>query len=474
MKKAIGAGIAVLAVAGAAAPYLSGMRAETAFRDNLEAISQNPQLDLELVRYERSWLGAEARSELSLVTPDETIRLGLHHRIHHGPTPVTLALAEVVTTPEIPAEHREAFAHYFGDKAPLTVNLRIGLSGAQHVTFASPPYAGPSLNSPETRIDWQGLTGEAEITRAGDRATFHLEAPGLDLTGKEANLTLNHLAIDSAFRKDSEDLWLGKTEVAVEEARLEAPALEAGDGERLTIEGLRARQRIEREEAGDLLRVKGGWELDRATYGERSLRSAVLALELRHLDAGAYRKLNRRLRDLHRQGLSPEEIRSRTAALLEELLPRFLEHSPELAVTDLAFQAPQGDFQGSARARFQAGDRAPDDLLAQPALVLQQVTAQAEARVAQALLRSLLQAMAADKAAEMLGPQASGEQVEQAASRMVETQIGMARALGFLQADGDHFTAEAEWDQGRVTINGKPLGLGLGTGAGGPMPPGMP
>nr|NIT78233.1 YdgA family protein [Thermoplasmata archaeon]NIY04603.1 DUF945 family protein [Thermoplasmata archaeon] len=312
-----------------------------------------------MVRYQRSWLGAEAQTKLKLnlemeaysdtelewLAPGEPLILGLRHSISHGPTPATPALAEVVTTPIVPEEHREAFAHYFGDKAPMTLELRIGLTGGQHLTLSSPPFHGPSLENPEAQIRWQGLKGTADIARGGDSATFHLEAPGLDVTGEKANFTLNRVSIDSDLHRQAGDLWLGETELVAEGAQIDERTAEDGDPDHAVLRGLRIRQHISRENDAELLRLQGSWELDQATIDEQALRDATLALELRHLDAEVSQEFKRRFEDLQRQALPQEEMANRTLVLVQELLPRFLERSPEMAITDLSFDAPQGEFQ---------------------------------------------------------------------------------------------------------------------------------
>ena len=164
MRKALIAGtIIVLAGIGAAVPYITGTQAETAFRTNLEALAQHPQLETRLTRYDRGWLGATASSRVTLILPDDRIRLRLRHNVRHGPRPGVSGLAAMSTRPVIPDEHQATVRHYFGEAAPLTADLHIDFTGNQTLTVDSPAFVKAAHTDPDTEVEWGGLSGQVKI-----------------------------------------------------------------------------------------------------------------------------------------------------------------------------------------------------------------------------------------------------------------------------------------------------------------------
>lgn len=469
MKKSWIAGAAVvLAGAGAAVPYWTGMRAETAFKANLEALSQHPQVEASLLRYERRWFSAEARSRVVLTPGGERLALRLDHDIRHGPRPGILGLARVTSTPIIPAEHQSAVAHYFGEADPLTADLAIGFTGAQDLTLSSPPFEGAPLGNPTATASWGGLTGHLHLTPGADAGTLELEMPGLELHDDQGDLVVGKLTTSSRFERQSEDLWLGKTDFRAARLELTLP-VQAGDRDRhFRFRGLEGNQEVTAGEQGRFLTLASDWHMADARLDGREVTDAALGLEARRIHAPTLQNLNHRLRSLQRRGLDPETLTRRTTALFRELLPRFLEQSPELALTKLAFRTDHGDFEGEASARYRGGDGNAARALAEPARLLERTTAEARVKVAKPLLTRLLEGTARAQAAKGMGPEAEPGQIDQRVKRMVQQRLGMLQGLGLLEAENGHYTTRARWEEGRISVNGQPLnGLAQGMLGGG-------
>lgn len=472
MRKSIlaGAALAVAAGAWAAAPYATGMWAEKAFKDNLEAFSAHPQVDLRLASYDRGWTRSRARTELTFHAPEESVTFGLRHRIQHGPTFSMPALARITTTPLIPEERAETVAFYFGDRPPLKTELRIGLTGAQHLTLSSPAFHGPVHSKPGTSLDWQGLSGEADISAGHDRVSLQLKAPGLKVSGSDGSMTFKGLAARTRMHKAAEHLWLGDSHIELDQLDLDVPNREQGGRIRVQVRTIRGEQTLADGQAEDLLRVTGGWGFQSARVDGREFSDGALALELHNVDKGAYRDLQKRARALQADDLSQEELAQRNLALFQELLPRFLARSPQLKITRLSLETGDGRLEGTADATYR-GDPEATALPPAPAMLLQRVTAHGRLTMDKALLTTILRASAENKLAARKG--VDPEQAREMAPRMAQMQMGMLQGMGVLEAKGDHYTVEASWEEGSVTVNGRPLGMGMGGGAGqAPVPGG--
>ena len=477
MRKRLVVGLAVAIAVGAwaAAPFVTGMWAERAFRTNLENLSGHPQVDIEVTAYSRHYLGAEAESRLTLKAPEDTLRIRLHHDIEHGPTFSLPALARITTTPAIAEDQAKVAAYYFGDQAPLKSQVRIGLTGAQHATFSSPAYHGALHNDRSVDVDWQGLSGEAEVSAGQDRVTLALTAPGLEVSGQEGSMAMQGLSARSRMRKQAEHLWLGESDLGLEQLTMDLPNRKDGGRIQAQVAGIKGDSAITEGKAADLLRVDLGWGFEKATVDSRHFKDGALAMELHNIDRAAYRELQERATNLQSADLTQEQLADQNLALLQELLPRFLGRSPTLKVTRLQLETDDGRMQGTARAAYR-GDREVEALPANPALMLQRLNAHARLTLDKPLLMAVLKATAENKLAgkDNIGP----EQAKRMAPRVAQMRLGMLQGMNILVAEDGKYSVEASWEEGSVTVNGRPLGMGMGGGTGQtPMPgggPGMP
>ncbi|MFP4560752.1 MAG: YdgA family protein [Thiohalorhabdus sp.] len=465
MKKAWAAGaVAVLAGMGAAVPYFAGMQAERAFRDNQEALSEHPQADLEVVRYERGWLGAEAESRLTVGAPGEAVEVDLEHAVSHGPTPATPALARVVTTPVPRGEAREQARHFFGEQAPLTADLTIGLTGEQRLALSSPSFEGHPTDAPETRIRWEGLEGTGEFD--GDSGTLDLEMPGVRIADEVGHFQLKGSELRSEVTRGGEGLWLGTSDFATERLSMEVPDPESDALQELELGGLSLRQVVKQAEEEGFLDMASRLAADRAAFNGEAVRDARLALELRHLEEEAYRRTGERVREIQAEALDEEETAQRVQAILREELPRLLEGSPEAALTELAFEAPNGDFRGSAEARYRGDGEAARGMVENPALLVRHLEAEAELRAAKPLIIGLLEERTRNQIEEEAGAEGDRVERERQVERTVRQQLAMMEAMGFVAAEEEHYASQVAWNRGNLSVNGRPLNLGAAMGGG--------
>jgi uncharacterized protein YdgA (DUF945 family) len=468
MRKSVVAGAAIVVAVGAwaVAPLVSGLWVEQAFRDNLKALSGHPQVDLNLIAYERGWTEARAASELTLDTPEQSFTFRLDHAVEHGPTFSLPAIARIITRPQVPQDRAQIVAHYFGNRAPLKSEIRVGFTGTQHVTLSSPAFHGPLHTNEAIRVDWQGLSGEADVSADRDRVSLSLSAPGLDLSGEDATITLEALGMRSTMRKQAERLWFGDSHITLERLAMDVPDKAGDDRIRAEVRGLTGHQSVTPGDGEAVMRLSSDWGFEQAEVAGRSFSDGTLALSLSNIDRSAFRDLQERAADLQADDLAPEALNRENLALLQELAPRFLARSPKLAVSRLSLETQDGRLEGTADAAYR-GDPDAKALPANPASMLQRVTAHARLTMDKALVTALLRTTAENKLAakDDIDP----DQAEEMAPRVAQMRLGMLQGMGILVAEDGKFSVEATWEEGSITVNGRPLGMGMGGGA-----PGMP
>lgn len=180
--------LAVLAAAGAAAPYYTGLQVQGHFRAWLERLRASPRVRVEEARYERGWGEARARTALTLHLPDRTLHLAVEHRIEHGPRPGLAALARITSTPEAPPSLRPLVRRLFADRPPVEAVTTIGFDGSPNVVIHSPSFDATLRDDDPTRVRWEGL--EVQMRAHAHRLRLHGRAPGLTLATQRASLHL--------------------------------------------------------------------------------------------------------------------------------------------------------------------------------------------------------------------------------------------------------------------------------------------
>lgn len=139
MKRVIGVGVVVIAIAIAATPWLIGWQAERLVRARVAQldVDKSASIRLRIDAWDRGWKGATAR--ISVIERDGTPWLTLPATIRHWPFSGGGA-ADWVAVPELGKSAREALGPW-GEKLPqLTTRTSISWRGDVSTSIESPAY----------------------------------------------------------------------------------------------------------------------------------------------------------------------------------------------------------------------------------------------------------------------------------------------------------------------------------------------
>jgi uncharacterized protein YdgA (DUF945 family) len=442
----IAAATAFLAIAAVslAGPYVSGRVAEDRFAQSIEALEQDMNLKVEVLEYERSWFTASAATKLEL-DPETTVTLV--HDISHGPTPLNPRGATVVTTIDFPESARKTLDYYFPDAEALQVVSRVGLTGSQSHEAVIPAFSGEVKDRPGVSMEWEQAFVAVEMNAGQDRMRLQGEAPLFRVHGEDTpEVVLSGYDFTTEVSKSKTGLWPGKGGFSLNRFALVHP----GDEARLEVRGVKT-DVVSSEEQG-LFSANLGTRLDLLEVGGRTYTDGLLEARMSRLDAEAVAELDERVSKRMKQDPSPEEINTAVAAILGELLPRFLDDNPEMAVETLEVETPDGRIIGTLALRY-AGASEPGQPGFTPLLGLEgraelAMPRSAALKVSTLLLNDYFKAQLAN-----LPEQERQRRLDEAAARQLQ---GLERQ-GLVVVEDGVYRVRAELDQASLTVNGIPI-----------------
>lgn len=342
MKRFITVLALVAAIAAVAAPYLIGLRVETLFHQHVARLSAQTGYPIDVVRYERGWLHAQAVTRIDL--PDD-VTITLQHRITHGPYAV-FAWATVKTTPrfnDIPM-----LTYFFGDKPPVTITTRFAFDGTVITHARSPAFSKTTRARPDRTVTWGGA--EAAVRFDGERLHYRLTAPKLALSGPDGRLSITGTRLTGSGgrgvrpgQSPTAINWHTQTRARIQEFVLRSKDLHARASLSWQVEtGLN-----QDDDYGADFRLQIANAVFRAPWDNSAkpfkLDKALVNIALHGIDTQALAQL---LRDIgsrrSQRGTTPPATPNRLPAVVLGHLPALLSQDTELIAEIPAFDSNRG------------------------------------------------------------------------------------------------------------------------------------
>jgi len=467
----------------------AGGRVEAAFTEQKDFIAGQSSLKVVDQRFERGIFTSRAEVTVELqgqaaavwggLARDalgsglkESPRLTWVHEIHHGPFPAwrqgdfATADARFFTRLRINPEIAAKLPEIFGDNAPvlLTTDFFADNSAVSQVSL---PAIQRDLSG-GARLTWQGMSGELRFTRAYDAFQAQLTMPRLELVSGANQAVLSNLGVNGDMRRGSQGVWLGGGGLSVAEISVSAAGM-AGK-----VAGLAYRGSV--RESGEFVDIGTEFALKNAEFRDIKLGPAKLALNFGHLHGPTLGKMRAEMDALDRQAMPDEQRVAQAAALVLGLYGELMKRQPEVAVKELSFAMPEGDFKFSLAARLLS---VPEDG-AGPMALLGAIQATADLDVAEALAKKLALKGIKEKLRATMAEANAGKDAAEVEADLdahgtvaVGSQIAAAIEQGLVQRDGERLKATARWENGGLLVNGHPLATPLEAAPAAP-PPQMP
>jgi uncharacterized protein YdgA (DUF945 family) len=307
-------------------------------------------------------------------------------------------------------------------------------------------------------VDWKGLTANMTFTADLKGFTGSLSAPGLNAVADDGELEIRGLASTFDTHEGIKGLFLG--DASFDLAHLEFTDKKNGEGKRFSMDGLK--MKTSSRAVTDTINYSMTVRIDRAMTHDSQYGPGACELELRKLDAASLAKLQQVFQELQAQfpHRSAEEINQMMLAKYAEILPELVKKSPEIEITRLSLKTHDGDFLGKAKIVFDGTNAAA---INNPLFLLSAVTAHAEFTVTDRLLQRINETSHRKEiiAAVKQGKRdpISDEEIKALAAAQSEKRLEALVARNILIYEDGHYKASADYQQGRVILNGRPLTL---------------
>lgn len=462
MKKGILAVVAALIVALLAAPFGFGFLAQDRVQELLEEINAGGAVRAELVAFERGWLQSTADVTVE-VTGDaaqsymeyqrkagrepEPLRCTVRNTVHHGPVPLGAANpAPAVAVLESELVEGEG-CRRFQERLGLQVTTRFELDGGGRMDVMLPEQqiAGQSGGA----VHWRGLQMEVTFDRGFRSVVTSMQAPGLEVSGPEADVRLGELALASDLHKGIEDLGLGDFSLT-----LASLTVEPKDGVRpaTRIDGL-AVEGVSTEGADETVSAEVTLRAADIAVGELDLGPATYKLALRNLDAHAVAKINRTVAELRSKNLPPEQVNMMLGATVMGLLPDLLKKGPVFEIVELSMGGEHGRAVGKGRVTIDTSDPA---VLQNPLLLKDALVMDVQFDLPESLLVAFAEFGLRKQLSEM-GAEYSDEQIQSMAQMGVRQRMAQERVQRLFVFEDGVYRMRMQMEGGRFSLNGRAI-----------------
>lgn len=469
--------------------YWFGVKAEQQYHALLHQASEWQYLKCVNTNYQRGLFKSQAETVIEVELPPgtngeiQTFKIPLAQEIIHGPFPFgnfpngqrswqpVMAIIETRLAPG--SELQTLFAELW-TQVPELASARdytvIYLDGKGEERLVIPAFQNSFGKEEPIAVTWQGLSFQADFTADFKAFSGSLTMPGSELRGGEASLRLGEVKAAFATKEGISGLWLGDASGSL--ATLEFSLQQDTGLQSFLLQGFNASTAT--TASGDTLNSQVAIRTELVKVDGTQYGPGVFEMELRNLDAPSLAKLQQSLREQPiKPGQQPAEAaQMKTLATLMEILPGLLKKSPEIEIKQLDLKTSRGDFTGKARVGFDGTKAGSIQNLTALATAL---TAQAEVKIGEDLLRHALTAMLqGDVAAEVeeqeeetSDEESEGleravpteEEIRALVAKRVDEQLASLTAQNLLVKEDGTYGSSARYEGGQMILNGRPLSL---------------
>lgn len=461
MKKILIAVIGVVVLGYLASPVIIGLVAKERFPALVKANSVGDRIwtadDFHL-----GYLHSTADSTLTIPMHNARppVVVHMHHRIFQRLAP-DMSIMEITSTPTFEGGLKHAVATFFGDKPPLVIHTVVFMDGHYRATFDSPTVPATAVpGAPGLRVRFDGMHGTETGTFHPVAAKSTLVAPGLEVDDarKGVNLKVSGVRLSADLRQLNRWLQLGTVQLSTDDVTVTQAATMATTD----LTGLKINVDSRRESDG----LGGEYDIHVAGFDapQASFKNLAMEMAMHRIDEKSVKALAKRLAELGRLAVNRQEASEMYARAVRRAAPALLMHSPEFQLKQLAFDLPDGHVQLRADVKFDGkGFSGP---LTRDAL--NRMTLDADATVAKAAFEHALRLSLRAKAAAYikatqpdLAPPDAAAAARQMAAKMAQSTEQNLVNRGLLAESGSDFTSRLAVREGKLSINGQPMGAAL-------------
>ena len=495
--------------------YGMGYLTEKKVKTDLKVVNQSNGFSVKLEKYKRGWFTSEAIFDWRLHIPEHVVtnqtgqtqtvpaedyQLNMPITIYHGPLifadkTVKFGLGYAHTVLSLPAKISERFSNAFtseSTKPNLDLSVFVSYLNNTSIDMSLPEFKLISKAN-AGQFEWLGLSAATNVSSDRNKVSGNVTVEGFRFTKDQIKTAMSSITSEYNLHRapGGGRLFLG-------DASLSIPSLDVtqGDQKLFDLSQFDVHSDTNIEEGLFSSHFKASLEklvINNKIYGPGNLEVAI-----RNLDAGALLKINAQANQLQ-QG-NEQQRQQAVLAMLPEL-PQLLSKGAEFEMTDLNFKMPEGTIEGNLLVSLpKVASANPFELIQKiqgsgklkvPAIVLKNILTQTiQQRMAvsqqpsQNLQQGIVQQMQKQANSEASAPNANDNaaapqqgssspaqatsavatsgvvnpaEAAQQAAALADKQLAAMVQSGILLSQGNNYMIEISFNQGKLTVNGKPF-----------------
>ncbi|MEW6143804.1 MAG: YdgA family protein [Thermodesulfobacteriota bacterium] len=462
--------IVVLALFGL--PYWFGIRTEKVYNDIIDTYSGTGNVSIVEKSYEKGWLNSRAKTTFVIKNGDaELIKLEETDTIYHGPFPVQAVLSGLGgLTPVmavidsklvlVPADESE-FSNFIKKLPPASLLTRLSMDGGG-ITDITMPGIESEQGEEGEKLKWQGLTGDVKFSPEFKDVDTELKSPGLNITGKESDVSVTGIAADSRLKYvGPENKYpVGDINFTVAEVAIRTKDESSGGYDNFSITGIELTgTSTESEGLLNSTHSLGFRELDAGggKYGPGGYELAI-----RNIDMESWIKIQELLKN-NQKAPQTEEQRQIFMTELMKIVPGLIKKSPEIELTKLNIMTADGSIDGHLKISVDGTGMDNPELASNPLFLIAAIKADARVAVTKSLLETIITDYKKEeitddfrKADDEVPPP---DEIAGMAKEEMGDEIKGLMDQGIITESADNYEINASYDMGQVTLNGQPLDM---------------
>jgi uncharacterized protein YdgA (DUF945 family) len=480
MKKIIAVLVAAGVIGFPAATWFYGSRAQASAEQFSSAITQAvPYISVASNEYSKGFLNStqtiRLRPSLPAVGDKAWPEIVIENKIDHGPFPGFKGVGAARITHNIvwPAEVKAELAKLWGQQEPLTMVTQMGLGGGGSTTFSSP---AANAKIDKANVAFKGLNGVMNFTSGFANIDYTLEAPGATIEDAENKLVIGKIGSSGTHAKlaGTEKIYTGKQTATFESLDMVAKGQPAA-----TIKNVAYVVDTSAPET-NLLSATGKLTGASLKFANFDLGALDYSYSLSKLHAPSVEAITKAIQaEVNKVADSAAAGGSKNAAAVakgsnDAMMNAIKQHLPELSKHVPKFNIDKIRV-GNAKDYAQLdGSMFLKPVSAQEAANPMTIIPKIDASINVELSDSWLSLIAAQGTQRMMGDQSAmlaqlpPEQRAQAEAQsaaqakfMIDQQLGALVEQGYIVRGVGKVSAQIALKEGKLTVNGKPVGQGL-------------
>ncbi len=367
MKKLIGI-LVILAVIVLGSYYGTGMLTEKALKKDVNVVNQSNGLYVEIKDYQRRWFDSTADFVWKItlpervskdsqgqpkVLPSRTYTLNMPLEIHHGPVifakdGVHFGFGYASSELTIPQELQQQIGEQFTQSSTLPqVDMSVLVNHMNRSRFSInlPEFELVSKDG-EGKFDWMGMKSHVTLTSKLDHINGDMKLAGVDVEKREMKASIRDVESEYDLYQSEGGLYLGQ-------ASLSLPSIMVQNKDKKIFELVKLYIHSKSEVDEGLFHSFLKASLDSIYSQGKTYGPGLFKISIKNLDAEVLAKINKLANQM--QNSSEAEKQKAMFAILPEL-PKLLSKGPEIEISQLSFNLPDGKIEGSLELSLPEGE----------------------------------------------------------------------------------------------------------------------